>query len=513
MASLEKNRKFPRFYVLNSIVAPPCVLSICITVLIVFTTKEYNSKLGIVGHLTEPLITLLSMILTFFIWISVKQNTKRNLIEKQGMDVTLNFKLIFLWVFGLACIFDSALDMVQYIDSVFLNDGCQSFPTVEYIIAIAISFVEICFFVGQLGFLSLYGKFSFRPSRLINFGASLMIVTHLLRLFKIPFESVYWRTYDFHFDWNSTSNTTLQHDCRHFSSILFLILEVFEYINSLRIEYHLLSVVIIVKMFADVFSYDRITTFLEEDFQETSIDTETATEDINSSVMLTRQTSTFAVLKSGIVYSLLISLVITYILAFFKTSTINSAKIFLIISTIFETTVLALLLFGKWKTKSHFHESFIKKMPSSGYQTIFICITSGAVAFETFGGIVGLMKADNFFCFLLFLNKILHISVITIQSEFILHTKTISFQSRPVQDKYIRAYRIFQSIFVMNISKWFVSTIVMGKKTDASFIERQFYGDLYWDIIKYTIFPINVFYIFLTSIEMYGLYQNTNIHS
>lgn len=183
------------------------------------------------------------------------------------------------------------------------------------------------FFVGQLGFLSLYGKFSFRSSRLINFGASLIFVTHLLRLFKIPFESVYWRTYKFHFDWNATSNTTLQHDCRQFSSILFLILEVFTYIDSLRVEYHLLSVVIIVKMFANVFSYDQITKFSEGNFQETFIDTETATEDTDSSVMRTRQTSTFDVIKSGIVY----------------------------------TTVLALLLFGKCKIKSHFHESFIKK--------------------------------------------------------------------------------------------------------------------------------------------------------
>lgn len=65
----------------------------------------------------------------------------------------------------------------------------------------------------------------------------------------------------------------------------------------------------------------------------------------------------------------------------------------------------------------------------------------------------------------------------------------------------------------MNISKWFVNTIVMGNKTDASIIERQFYGEIYWDVIKYTLFPINVFYIFLTSMEMYGLYRNTYVYS
>lgn len=95
----------------------------------------------------------------FFVWISVKRNTKKNAIEKQRMDVTLNFKLTFLWIFGLASIFNSALNMGLVIDSLYLNFGCQLFRTVLYKISIAISLVEICFCARQLGFLSLYGKF------------------------------------------------------------------------------------------------------------------------------------------------------------------------------------------------------------------------------------------------------------------------------------------------------------------------------------------------------------------
>lgn len=249
MASLEKNKKFFHFPILNSTMAPPYVLSICITVLIVFKTKDPFSKHEIVGYLTEPFITILSMIGTFFICISLKRNTKRYLIEKQVMDVILNFKLIFFWVFGLACIFDSALEMVMDIDSLFLNNGCHLFSTVKCRKVIAISFVEVLFFVGQLGFISLYRKFSFRPSHLINIGASIMIVTHLIRWFLIHFSEVFWRTYDFYFkfDWNATSNTTVQNDCLHFSSIEHLILEVFEYIDSLSIEYNLLSVLLLSK--------------------------------------------------------------------------------------------------------------------------------------------------------------------------------------------------------------------------------------------------------------------------
>lgn len=139
-----------------------------------------------------------------------------------------------------------------------------------------------------------------------------------------------------------------------------------------------------------------------------------------------------------------------------------------------------------------------------------IFITSGAVAYETFGAIAGLMKAENIFCFLLLFNKILQTSVIIIQTEFILHMKNISFRPKRVQSKYFRANRIFLCIFVINIIRWLVDSIVMGHETDASAIQREFYGNVYWDTIEHTIFPVNVFYRFLTAMEMYELYRNTN---
>lgn len=263
-------------------------------------------------------------------------------------------------------------------------------------------------------------------------------------------------------------------------------LHMYRYIDSLRIKYHLLSVVILVKMFANVFSYNPITSSWKE-FSKTSIHTATADE-FGSSVMHTRPNVTFAAIRSGIIYPFLFVVVIAYILVFFRPLSVNSAKAFLIISTINEVTVLAFLVLGKRKFKSQFRETFIEEKPStcSGYKTAFLCITSGAVAFETFGGIAGLMKAREFFWLLLFINKILQISVIITQSEFILHTMNTSFQTRAIQEKHFKVNRIFQCIFVMNISKWIVNTIIMGQKTDSSFTQRQFNGKKYWDILKYS---------------------------
>lgn len=290
-------------------------------------------------------------------------------------------------------------------------------------------------------------------------------------------------------------------------------LEVHKIAHDLKVCHdHLLSVVLLVKMFTYVFSYNPITSSWKE-FSKTSIYTATADE-FDSSVMLTRPNVTFAAIRSGIVYLFLFVVLIAYILVFFRPLSVNSAKAFLIISTIYEITILAFLVLGKRKFKSQFRETFIEEKPStcSGYKIAFLCITFGAVAFEMFGGIAGLMKAREFFCFLLFINKILQISVMITQSEFILHAMNKSFQTRAIQEKQLKVNRIFQCIFFMNILKWIVNTIIMGQKTDASFIQRQFYGKKYWDIIKYTIFSVNVFYRFLTSLEMYGLYRNTHIH-
>lgn len=97
------------------------------------------------------------------------------------------------------------------------------------------------------------------------------------------------------------------------------------------------------------------------------------------------------------------------------------------------------------------------------------------------------MKAKEFFCFSLFINKILQISVIITQSEFILHTMNTSFQTRAIQEKHFKVNRIFQCIFVMNISKWIVNTIIMGQKQTYHLYRGSSMEKKYWDIMKYDI--------------------------
>lgn len=215
--------------------------------------------------------------------------------------------------------------------------------------------------------------------------------------------------------------------------------------------------------------------------------------------------STFASCTSGFVLSL--PFLIAFICSFL--GTVDSAEVYRIISTIFEIEVLSLLLFSKWKFRSQFYEIFKKELPSNSYQIVLICVTSGAVAFETFEGIAGLMRGGHFICYMLFLNKILQTVTIIIQTDMILYTKNVSLKPRHVQVKYCKVSRIFLCIFVMNIFRWVIDSLFMGHTEHATAIQRQFYGDTYWKTIVHTIFPVHVFYRFLSAIEMYELYQKS----
>eukprot|EP00105_Crassostrea_gigas_P041218 XP_019925366.1 PREDICTED: uncharacterized protein LOC109619544 [Crassostrea gigas] len=503
MASIEQNEDISHFFFINSMVGPTCVLFMCIVIMIVFTTTKPLAIPRPVVWGTEVFIICLSMIVIFVIWFLVKRNRRTFLIEKQQQDVTLNIKLVFLWAFGFANIFKFALHIATDIDCL-LKDGRQPY-LITYDLSIITHLIEISFCIGQLGFLSLYGQFYFRPSSLINYGISLTIIAHLLRWFRMIFDSVI----------NARnlmpSNVTRLDDCFRSSNITAIRYDLESYINPLITEYSLLSVAIAVRMFVNIFHKSSSLTFLCNEPSEISTKTkhQTTTNELSkSSQLLTGRISTIIAISSGIVLSLPFLMTLTF--AFVKPA--NIAKVFRIISIIFEVEFLALLIFGKRQFHVQYNKPMKKETPSSssGYQVTLILITSVAVGYETFCGIAGLINAGNLFCFLLFLNKCLEIAVIMIQTGFILQIKHIFYKPRQMRVKYFRVSRIFLCIFVMNISRWMFDSIVFGHIIEIVSVEREFYGEIYWKTISSAIFPFSVFYRLLTAIEMYELYRLTN---
>lgn len=173
-------------------------------------------------------MTLLSTIVTFVIWFLVNRNKRKYLFTKQRKDVTLNVKLFFLWAFGLANIFSEALFMGSAIDRL-LYDVRQPFSCGHYWKLIN-SLTKLFFYVGQLGFLSLFGNFRFKPSPWINYGVSLMIIINLIVWFEWPFYDIYFMNVD----WRKVFNETIRHHrngCHYLSSIDLIYLDVSPYID------------------------------------------------------------------------------------------------------------------------------------------------------------------------------------------------------------------------------------------------------------------------------------------
>lgn len=254
-------------------------------------------------------------------------------------------------------------------------------------------------------------------------------------------------------------------------------------------------------MFLNIFNDNPGSTFL--DIQDASIDSEIATSNLPQTPTI--NISTFVSCTIGLILSL--PFLIAFICSFL--GTVGSAEVYRIICTIFEIETLGLLLFSKLKLKSQFYEIFKNELPFNSYQILFLCVTSGAVAFETFEGIAGLMQGGKLICFILFLNKILQVVANVEQTDMILHTKNVSLKPRNVQIKFFKVSRIFLCIFVINMSRWVIDSLFMGHAEYLTVIQRRFYGDLYWKTIVHAIFPVHVFYRFLSAIEMYELYQIT----
>lgn len=160
MASVEENGNLSRFFLINSTVGPTCISLICITIMIVFSTTKPTAKPKLVVWGTEATMTLLCMLVTFLIWFLVKRNTRKFLIDKQRRNVTFNLKLVFFWTFGLANIFNSALNMGSNIDCL-LNGGRQPFLSVENL-SIVKHLTEIFFLCWTIRFFKCVWKIKFQ---------------------------------------------------------------------------------------------------------------------------------------------------------------------------------------------------------------------------------------------------------------------------------------------------------------------------------------------------------------
>ncbi|XP_061194324.1 uncharacterized protein LOC133202501 [Saccostrea echinata] len=493
------------FFYTNSMLAPMCILSMSIVIMIIFSTSKSIPKPHQVVWGTEAIMTFISMLFTFLVWFLVHSNRGAYLTGQVKDDVSRKVKLVFLWIFGLGNILNSGFYMATNIGCL-INGGPKPYEG-EQFARILCRVIEIFFCIGQLGFLSLYGKYRFKSSSLINYGISFMVIAHLLRWCRSFFDSVMEES-----RMSSMSNKTTIYDCFYNSVIYISIRKISApYIGPIIDEYCLLSVAIAIKMFItfDVGSSIQI----EEEATRQGHSRTGSMIDQLSAVSRNmfekpRHRQSFIV-SIGCGITLSIPFLVAYFLPLFnrKLSWIDN-----ITRIPYDLLNLFLLCFGYRQFNLQFHEKLDRHSEKIIYQPVLIFVTAGAIAYTTFGCIPGVMFLHQTAGRALLVDKSIQAINIIFQSMLILHVQTFCFKDAKVHVHVacIKVHNTFLCLFVMNIIHW--TSITFRKPNSTMSLEIAFYGEDYWRVIMHMTYPIILFYRFLTAIEMYELYRKTIIY-
>ncbi|XP_048747387.2 uncharacterized protein LOC125659688 [Ostrea edulis] len=488
-------KPYSRFSYINSTLAPTCILFVCIVILIIFSTSKAIPSPRPVVWGTEAAITFISMIFTFVILFLVNRNKRRYLGEADRGNVSLNIKLVFLWLFGLTSVFNSGLNMTINIDCL-IHGGPQPFPF-EQIISILCHTTEILFCIGQLGFLSIYGKYRFKSSTLINYSLSFMVIAHLLRWCRDFFDSIIKES--------MTSPYNKTNDCFFTSHISFIREKFHPYIGQIMTEFCLLSVVVAIRMFV---MFNNVSG--KETRQPSTHQVEPSSITSWETCPMQRcSTSVFVSIMSGILLS--IPLMITKFLN--NSNVLEFSSISRVISITYNLEVLLLLCFAYIRFTTRFHETRNRQAMETTHRPVLIFVTAGSMAYTTFGCIAGIMSSYQLLGRILLVDNICQSVVILFQTMLILHVQTFCLKDAYVHVTGTSVHNTFLCIFVMNTIYWILSAFSFGESDNLGVIQVGLYGKKYWGVILQTLFPIVLFYRFITSIEMYELYRKTIVHS
>ncbi|XP_048746279.1 uncharacterized protein LOC125658886 [Ostrea edulis] len=491
-------KPFTRFFYINSTLAPTCILFVCIVILIIFSTSKAIPSPRPVVWGTEAAITFISMIFTFVIWFLVNRNKHRFLVLKHRDNLSLNVMLVFLWIFGLANILNSGINMAINIDCL-LTGGPQPFPF-EQIISIICHTAEILFCIGQLGFLSIYGKYRFKLSSLINLGTSFMVIAHTIRWCRSFCYSIFME--------HKLPSLNTTDDCFDNSSLNDIQGAIYKYAGPIKTEFSLLSVVVVVRMFA-IFDKDSCNETEASSTRQTS-SCHSAEHEYSSSTSwkkcdMERRPISFSL---SIVIGIILSLpyTIANVLPSLDTSTYR------VISLTYNSEMLLLLCIAYRQFKVQFQDNCNRQTETITYHPVLIFVTAGAITYTTFGCIAGIMLSSQPIGRTLLVDKIIESIVILFQTILILHVQTFCLKKAYVRMTSSKVHHTFLCIFVMNTIHWTLSTFAFGQLSDARTIQKEFYGENYWRVIVNMMFPIMMFYRLITAIEMYELYKKTSIY-
>lgn len=492
-------------------VVSACVCSTCVVIIIVFSTvPAFASHSPVVWGL-EAILTTIGGIFTYILWVFVHKNGEQTL-KRNTKDVTIRMKLLFLWLFGIVNIINSAINMAINCDCLAINARDQ-FPG-ESIVSIATHVFEIIFNTGQLGLISSYASYRLKSSTLLNYGISTIILTHLIRWFRTIFTSLISNKL---IGINSNMSAFLN-DCYWNSDLTSFRRSIVPWIEPTLTEYSLLAVSLMLRMWISFEDKSETISNLPSEDERAPLLHHTSLHNANSSPEIsTTENSLRHVLRNSSIYIcvlLAVILCLPMLTTVIMVSVVSTYSYHYQVSTaivqcLFKVELLAIILLAYYFCYKQYEEqNKVDRFKSSRF--ILILCTAGSIAYSTFGLIAGFMatKEDVYVvASALVVQKIFEIVCIYLQTVLILQSSSFNTIRMINFSKGIPLYKIYCVLFSINITMWLLNSYARKDSDRIMSVERDFYGKNYWKAVNDVMYPITIFYRFHTAMDIYQLYK------
>ncbi|XP_061170207.1 proton channel OtopLc-like [Saccostrea echinata] len=494
-------------------VVSACVCSICLVIIIVFSTVQRFAGHSPVVWGLEAILTTIGGIFTYALWVIIHKHGEQN-IQKNTEDVTIRMKIIFLWLFGIVNILNSAINMAINCDCI-AKDGKEQFPG-DQEVSIATHIFEIIFNTGQLGFISSYSPYRLKSSTFLNYGISTIILTHVIRWFRTLFASLLNNNL---ISIKNESNT-FRNNCFWTSELSSFRKEIEPWIEPTLTEYSLLAVSLMLRMWISSEEKAKETSNFSIHNERTPLLNQASVQSLNSCVskgISTNEHSLQFALKNSSVYicilvgiMLCLPILTTVIMASaVQTYTYHYQLSTVIVQCVFKVELFTIILLAYF----FFYKQYEEEMNADRFNSsrfILILCTAGSIAYSTFGLIAGFMNKHAEFhavASALVVQKLFEITCIYLQTVLILQSSSYNTVRLKTFSKGIPVYKIYCVLFIINITMWLVNSYMGKDNSRIMSVETRFYGTYYWRAVHDVVFPITIFYRFHTAMDIYQLYR------
>jgi hypothetical protein len=477
-------------------------LTVFSIVIIIVNYSQFPQRL-----IVEGAVLILGSLSSIGILVMVLQQRRHRLRRRIKRDLTLKIKLIFLWIFGLACIVSSSYDIAVNFDCLSRHQPISVKELNVY--GVMILLLHIIFYFTQVGFLSAFAGHALYISIAQNYMMSFVILTHLVLWFL-----------NFYINLHSTKENPNM--CFFNSNLAQFRANLRPFVKPAKTEFSLLAVELIMVLW--IYSVDGEEENQEEFGYVEECDEFTSLVQVSGEQSSPRKPSQSSLVSTKtfyicILFGTLLGLpltVSTVVLSYSSTFSLRNYNAFLITLLLFyaEHMILILVTFTQMSRYSQWRNlksSTIMKNKS----LILILTMAGSLCYSAFEIMVSPRVVNS--CnstkhgVLTFDTRVIHTSlvktlfeILTMFLQTLLIRQSWQMEKCAVPAKMQTIKRLLGTLCVMNLILWLVFSLLFDSNLRTMTIEVCFYGNT-WKTISDGLFSMTVFYRFYTAMHFYEI--------